>query len=314
MSGVVPRVVPIFALTLSIVLSAVGSNPAEGALSQKSKKTIGSAASSSASRKPEKDFVLFRVARYEDGVVVAEPIVMLKGGVMVEPPIDEPDVAATAAFIKQYFAPNKQYRVLTGGAAMGSITVKEVIEPACFSLTARVDLKTTVRIGGQVDALATTSRVLGGSVRLRRSPTEAERAEALAIVKKAYTAKGASDAQLKEIDVVNLAAVDLDGDGRWELTGNFLIPNTSPEEASEGRGLFLLAVLNGEAYEPKLLGYYDGTNDLYRERLVDHVDLDGDGVSELITQIVGYESFSYRIYTRKNGQWVAIYNGGESGC
>ncbi len=50
------------------------------------------------------------------------------------------------------------------------------------------------------------------------------------------------------------------------------------------------------------------------QNFVDQLDLDGDGVDELVTEGVGYEGGDFIIYKRQNHQWFQVFRGGEGGC
>lgn len=49
-------------------------------------------------------------------------------------------------------------------------------------------------------------------------------------------------------------------------------------------------------------------------RYLDRLDLDGDGVPELIFQVGRYEGTEYQIWTRKSGQWAPVFQGGYVGA
>ena len=49
-------------------------------------------------------------------------------------------------------------------------------------------------------------------------------------------------------------------------------------------------------------------------RFVDQVDIDGDGVAEVIAGGSYYESNDYIIYKRQAGSWRPVYQGGGGGC
>ncbi len=52
----------------------------------------------------------------------------------------------------------------------------------------------------------------------------------------------------------------------------------------------------------------------YVERLVEHLDLDGDGTSELVTTAQGLEGVTYYIYKRQSGAWNKTYEFGNYRC
>lgn len=56
-----------------------------------------------------------------------------------------------------------------------------------------------------------------------------------------------------------------------------------------------------------------GGDVLETPRYFDRLDLDGDGVPELVFQVGQYEGVSYQIWTRKSGQWKRVYEGSYVG-
>ncbi len=49
------------------------------------------------------------------------------------------------------------------------------------------------------------------------------------------------------------------------------------------------------------------------DKLLTKVDIDGDGIPELIYECEGYEVTFYQIYSSKNGGWTKVYEGGYQG-
>ena len=60
-------------------------------------------------------------------------------------------------------------------------------------------------------------------------------------------------------------------------------------------------------------GGQSGGDSMESHRYFDRLDLDGDGLPELIFQVGQYEGVSYQIWSRKSGQWKAVYKGGYVG-
>ena len=264
--------------------------------------------------------VLFSVARYEEHpAVMIEPIVIIERGRYLPPPSAESGAAnppATQRFISEYYRAGRSLRLLFGGAAAGTLTVREHIRPACVDLTASAQAQTSVRLGGMVQALATDSATLGGQRSLRRAATEAERTSILELARNRYRQRGVAAAALRTIETLNLTAVDLNRDGDWEMIGSFRagsLANSTPEHT-----LFLIAEPQGQGFRASHVWYHrtpvNDEAEAQQQLLVDHLDLDGDGVSEIITHIMYYESHDYHIYKKQGSQWRRIYMGGGGGC
>ena len=54
-------------------------------------------------------------------------------------------------------------------------------------------------------------------------------------------------------------------------------------------------------------------NEVLEDKLLSKVDIDGDGFPEIIYQNQEYEGMYYTIYSRKNGKWKKVYEGGYQG-
>jgi hypothetical protein len=261
--------------------------------------------------------VLFVVGKADDGSTVIDPMVILDRGRFVD--AKRLNNGEPRALSKGYFATGRKYRLLFGGGEAGSVTVSKRINPvpgyeAC-DWAAVVDVSSSVRIGGQVWALATNVNALGKRASYRRAPTTDERARAIGLAEIIYPQHGAPLSLVSAISVGNLTAIDVDGDGRGELAGSFVIKQGDNEHA-----LFFLAKQGTGVYASELT-IYNLSNSREPEigltqsvSLVDVLDLDGDGICELITKNQQPQGVSYQIYKRAGGQWKQIFNGAGYGC
>ncbi|HWS55368.1 MAG TPA: hypothetical protein VN228_14620 [Pyrinomonadaceae bacterium] len=270
-------------------------------------------------QRPAGGTVIFAVEKHEANAQI-EPVVILRGGAYVKPPVDESDVtggnaeAVARRFIGEHFRAGRQFRLLFGGGEDGSVTVVKYIEPGCVGMWAEVRADTSVRLGGEVQALATNSKTIGAGPASRRAPTEAERAAALDLARAAFARNGVTAPLLKKMEVFNLTAADLDRDGKFELVGSFRVENNT-EQNFDAHTLFIIYEPDGLGLKPALTWHHRGGEAEYADRrLVDHADLDGDGVSEVIAEGHYYESNDYFIYKKQQGRWRSVYQGGGGGC
>ncbi len=301
MHGSIPRTVSTFALVVSL-LAAVS-------LAQTKRPTRPAAAPT----------VIFAVSKYESGVTM-EPVVIYSRGVYTKPPIDG-DETTTKNFVDEYFKPGRQYRVLSGGGEAGSLTVKQYQEPGCVGLTADVTVNTSARLGGNVQALATNSPTIGRKSASRRAPTDIERVFALMQAQAAFANNRVGAALVKKMEAVNLTATDLDGDGNFELVGSFRVDRKTAT-ADDSYTLFLITTpvadytqQSTQTGKPALVWFHHGGEADFEERhFVDQVDIDGDGVAEVIAGGGYYESNDYIIYKKQAGSWRPVYQGGGGGC
>jgi hypothetical protein len=174
-----------------------------------------------------------------------------------------------------------------------------------------VQVQSAIKPGGWVMALATDSEALGLPESSRQAVSPDERAEILTIVKRIYRRHPAAAALLNKITVTNLTAVDLNRDGSMEFVGSFRIEQNLARD-SKAHLLFLIIEKRAGNYRIDLQHYREGAET--GEDFVDHLDLDGDGRSEVITQVDGYETWEYAIYKKRAGDWQKAYSGGGGGC
>jgi hypothetical protein len=255
------------------------------------------------------------------------PFAIIENGQFKQPIAGDSDEAEMSTFASAYYSKGRKYRVLFGGAAAGSLTVKEANkDKECSRSSADVALRSTARLNRNVMALATNSDSLGAAKSTRRSPTAAERAALMPLVQTAYKQKGVPAALLPNLMTVNLTALDLDNDGKAELIGSFVVRKQKGGAARYA--LFLFAEPQGNSYKTTIMQYDRYTDDdlmsgatidaiengVYLERLIDALDVDGDGAFEVITERDGFEGDGYNIYKKQAGKWNKIYEFSNYRC
>lgn len=242
----------------------------------------------------------------ESGDGSMDAVVMINGKQLRVPFSDE-QKDRQKRIAAEYFATGRTYRLIFGGGEAGSVTVKKWSE-GCNSVHSEVGLATSANLGGQVRALATNSDLLGKRASTRRAPTEAERAAVMTLVKNIYRQNRTPANLIAAIKVTNLAATDLDGDGKYEFIGSF----TSAAENKFERDLFLIAKSDGagmradlakfQAYQPPPETF------LYSIDFIDHLDLDGNGVGEVFAIQGAFDGYAYVIFKKVGGRWREVYS------
>lgn len=248
----------------------------------------------------------------ESGEGSMDAVVVFRNKRFLEPFTDE-QKDRQKAFAEEYLTPGRKYRLIFGGGEAGTVTVKKWSE-GCNSVHAEVGTSTSVRLGGQVKALATNSDSLGQRASSRRAPTDAERASVMKLVKRIYSQRRTPAGLIPSIKVTNLTATDLDGDGKYEMIGSFTLAATNKFE----RDLFLIAKSVGpglradfvkfQAYQPPPEEF------LYSIDLVDQLDVDGDGVGEVFAVQGGFDGYGYLIFKKMGGRWRQVYAGIGDAC
>ena len=255
--------------------------------------------------------VVFAVEKYEANVTM-EPVVIYERGAYVKPPTD--DDAGMRAFTREFFRAGRQFRLISGGGDAGTVTVRKNVEPGCVGIVAEVGVETQARLGGRVQALATDSAALGRGASSRRAPTDAERALATGLARAAFAKNRTPASLLSQMEVINLTATDLDRDGKAELVGSFRVEKKD-DAAPDAWTLFLIMEPQGDTFRTAWEWFHHGYEGEYADRhFVDQIDLDGDGVGEVVAEGTYYESNDYVIYKRQQGRWRPVYQGGGGGC
>jgi hypothetical protein len=275
----------------------------------------------------QKATVLFTVYSTPPQNAYMIPVAIIENGQYKQPIAGDSDSDGVENFSNVYYSKGAKYRVLFGGGEAGSLTVnKSNKDEECSRTSADVGLRTTAKLNRNVMALATNSDSLGKAKNTRRSPTSAERAALMPLVRAAYKQKGVPAALLSSLMTVNLTALDLDNDGKSELIGSFIVRKQKGGAARYT--LFLFAEPQGNSYRTTVLQYERFTpkdmmsgadltaidNGVYLERLVDALDLDGDGASEVITVRDGLEGDGYQIYKKQDAKWKMIYEFANYRC
>lgn len=261
--------------------------------------------------KPNQPTLVFTVSE-ESGNYNLDAVVAINGN-LLRAPFPEDSEAQQGAFAKQYFAAGQKYRLIFGGGEAGTVTLKGWSR-GCNSIHAEASATTAVRLGGQVRALATNSEALGKHPPARRAPTAAERAAVMALVKTIYAQHGVTSSLYRSLDVTNLTATDLDGDGGYEMIGSF----TLATKANFQRDLFLIAKSQGalmradfanfQAYQPPAEGFLSHID------FIDQLDLDGDGVGEVFALQGGFDAYGFSIYKKRAGRWRRVFSGIGDAC
>jgi hypothetical protein len=232
---------------------------------------------------------------------------MLRGGLYAPPPSSGKKSEARR-FAATYYRPGQKYSLLSGGSYVGAASVKKT--DACDAMTANVETQSSVSLSDVNNVFATNSDSLAGKTPRRRELTEAEKTAIMALVQPMFRRRGLDAPSFA--GVVNGAdAADLDGDGKDELIGFFATG------AKSQHTVFIIAEQRGDGYKPALVLFHQSRDkfgdDLLHYRFVDGLDVDGDGVAEVIASVNDWRSaneWDYVIYKKRRGQWRRVYSGG----
>lgn len=275
---------------------------------------VSSSAQNVPARKPGTGTVLFVVSSNSEPGEPQEygmdALVIINKGKYIDP-VGDAGGNTMKPFAEKYFQAGKHYRVLLGGGEVGTATVKSSAE-GCNTIHSTVSIDSSTKIGGRIKGLATNSETLGKKASSRRALTAAERAAVMTLVKNIYRQHKISNALLQRSLIVNnLTATDLNGDGQFEVIGDFKIAISSTSTEGPRRDLFLIATPDGAGYKAELAefqAYRMNSGFGHGVGFADQLDIDGDGISEVVTINEGFDGYGYSIYKKQGGRWRDIYS------
>jgi hypothetical protein len=272
-------------------------------------RTVGSAESGSA--RAEK-FVLYHVRKggARDGFrVEVTPIVAVERG----------RPASLQAFGSPVLPSGQRFDVFVGGTTQGTahiVSWEAASSPGCPGVGVAQE-------AGQELAVYTRglAAVPGFSVPRGSPPRESSSAEkdtATEFARGILMEESVPHDALSTLSLFGVYSVgDLDHNRTVELISSFVV------RSEEDRFYSLLLVLGqgpGGRRVAKIASVRRGrgAGHLIEERVVDHLDLDGDGTHEIIAYVsehVGPRRASFPIvYGLRNGRWAVIYEGAPQSC
>lgn len=272
--------------------------------------------------------VVFVVTKDATEDAQVEPVAVIDGrGALAEPAAEASGDGALSEFLARHYRAGAEYRLIFGGAEAGTLKIRAATPAECSPNAASADIgSTAAKLGGNVMALATDGAHAPRAQSSRRAPTAEERAAAFGVAKRFLVGKrlGASAIE-RGTKTLNLTATDLDGDGREELIGSYVV-KVGPKVRDT---LFLVAAPQGSGYRAALTKYARvnakemmdpalidniGEDGLGTELYVEQLDADGDGVGEVFTLSRSFEGTTYRAYQRRRGVWRAAYENYSYRC
>jgi hypothetical protein len=241
-----------------------------------------------------------------------DAVVLVEKGKLRQP-YPEYNEPALRTFASRYFSPGRKFRVLFGGGEVGSATVKSS-DIGCNNLHATATVEDNGKLPAHLSALVTDSELLGRKPSARRAPTDSERAAMMKLVSGIYRARQTTPALLRTLKTTNLTATDLNGDGKFELIGSFVLETRTRVR----KDLLLIAEPSGASFKATLVKFqshrlppegFDSAVDF-----VDQLDLDGDGLSEVFLLQHGFDAYGYAIYKKTAGRWREVYTTTGDAC
>jgi len=231
-----------------------------------------------------------------------------------------------AKFHGTYFRPKTSYQLIFGGVKAGTVAIKSSdYRSECSRHTAEIfAVSTRAKLKGNVMALAASSalKVTGSGV--RRLPTAEERAEVESLARAEFLKQKITPVVVRKMKYQNLTAVDIDDDDIAEFVGTFWAAPTAKSRAL----LFFIAEKGTDEKYSFAFSDYQAIEEadtmskdissvdsgVYHELLLDILDYDGDGSSEIFTYSPSFEGAGFNAYRREDGKWVKAFEGANYRC
>ena len=252
------------------------------------------------------------------GTVYISPVALFERG-QFNPPFSKINgELPRRRFVEKYFSPGRKYHLIFGGGDAGMLTITNGYwEDGSYAYGELAPVAAVGgRIKGQLHALATNSETIARPSIWRRSPTAEERAAAIGLAKEAFLQNKTPATALAKMEIINLTAIDVDRDDKAEMVGTCKVPQARADKPPHW--LFLIAEADNQGgYKVAKVNYQFSPEQtqypLGEELLVDYLDIDGDGTSEVVTSITVHDYVEiFEIYQRKNGKWLQVFTGGGS--
>jgi len=229
--------------------------------------------------------------------------------------ITAPPGDADDEFEARYFRKGRTYRVLDGGAEIGTVKVTKLTSLGCVSLAASVDVTSRSNWDPQLlSVLAVGSMHLPPVTPVRRVPDDAEDRALRKIAEHELSARGVPKSLLAKMEGGAAISADLDHDGHRDLIGSFSTNDGTPQRRTYN--LFLIAMGDESGgFRAERVWYFTYLGDGGEAKdVVDTIDLDEDGTDEIVVRSRFIESHEYEILKRAGNKWKSVYKGGGSGC
>jgi hypothetical protein len=218
-------------------------------------------------------------------------------------------------FSAKYLQPGTKYFLLFGGASVGDA---HIAEHSGAADTANLSYTGSLKIRGQVRALATNLEPTDFHTASREPATAEERTSALALAREMFSRHGVQEALLPKVRAEYVTRTYLAPSPQSSLIGSFSL------DADDAEGLihhlFFIASEPGEKLQPDLLWIHLSESEMDEEvlRLVDHADLFGNGQDEVVAKLVSAQTQSHRYLifrrTRDGAHWEQIFKTEPLGC
>jgi len=265
---------------------------------------------------PTSERVWLAVEEHARGQLAIEPIATVEDSVLT--PVQTSclsDALTPEDFSAKYLQSGRKYSLLFGGASVGEGQVGEQNRSVA---TASLIYDGSLKIRGQVRALATNAEPGDFRVPSREPATAEQRATALALARELFSQHGISEALLPNVRAEYVTRTYLAPSPQPSLIGSFSLDTGDNEGLLHH--LFFIANQPGEKLRPEFVWIHLSESEMDEEllRLVDHADLFENGQDELVTKLVSLETRTHRYVifrrTKDGAHWEQIFRTEPLGC
>jgi hypothetical protein len=311
-----------FALIATILLVAAGCDKAKGILGMgQSAEADGPprGARLDLTKRPDIVFQLF--GERDDPRMV--PVAAVIDGILK--PI-ELTASGWREFDAMYTRSNRTYSLYRDGAQIGDVRVRRGMWerrdeplytlPGCRLVTplAAVSLETEARLSFTVEALAVTSGVTPQS-RPPIKPVKGMDARARRLAMDVAKSAGIDTSSLTP-SAFHFSAINTGATKSPTLVVSYLDPESSDRNGATAHVFALADEVGGGSFEPTFKHTASGSvGSAEFRRYIDHLDLNGDGVDEIVLEGWQFAGETYvSVLSYSSGEWRETFRGRSSWC
>lgn len=214
-------------------------------------------------------------------------------------------------FTSRWLPAGRRYEILHHGERAGTATVVQWIRDPCSNPNAAATLALTGTRRPPLRALAGEGLPeQRGAPWVREShPEERQVLDRLAAAM--FAAHGVEGAG--RTSTVSTATVLFGGTARPVLVGTYTLRVEHP--GGRKASAFIVAEEGQDGYRPALTDFQEGLAPDHRQlTLIDAVDVDGDGLPEMVLENHYWQWSEYSILSRGEEGWITMHRGGRAGC
>ena len=267
----------------------------------------GAQTTSMRGKTPVPVFVVIKEA-YSPGIIL-DPLFLLAGNT-IRPFPDPCDLSPRKqAVFKRYVRPGARYTLVFGGAAVGSVVVGPLEENLFPESTVKLETRISVQ---RLDmALAVHPSIVLPKACLRRNPTASERRRAERLTRSNFRARGVRTSEFLRMRIEQLTVMPMSSDDP-----EIVVAASIEDTERTGIQWSLLFVASEKSDDADALWFQHAKKETDAQSLyiVDRIDVDGDGVNEVVARRVFYEDYLYEAYKQQNGHWNKIFTPGPYNC